>query len=164
MHLAWEGAAVHDYDFYLWLNDDVCLFADAIKEALLGMEKLKGLSIIVGSTCSESSKEFTYGGYIFGGRKVIPDGAMQQCNFFNGNFVLIPKGVFCIIGNLDPFFYHTIGDFDYGLRTCRAGIKSYVLGKYIGYCEGHEDPPKWCSRNVPFKKRAKLLYSPLGDL
>ena len=35
MHLAWETAAkLNDYDFYLWLNDDVTLHKGAISELL----------------------------------------------------------------------------------------------------------------------------------
>ena len=164
MYLAWKTAAnAYDYDCYLWLNDDIILFPAAIKEMLFSSEKLNKMSIIVGSTCSQKNGEFTYGGYLLDKRKIFPDNTLQKCDIFCGNCVLIPGDVFHVLGNLDPFFHHAIGDLDYGFRARKAGVKCYVFEKYVGYCEMHETFPDWCLKEVPLVQRLRSLYSPLGN-
>ena len=89
MCLAWETAAnSSEYDFYLWLNDDTILFPESIYSLVNQSIKLDNKKIIVGTTCSRLDGSFTYGGYKFHSKKVIPDGTWQDCDFFNGNIVL----------------------------------------------------------------------------
>lgn len=163
MHLAWQSALEKkEYDFLLWLNDDIKLFPDSVNNIIETSFEINNQSIIVGSTCSENNKSFTYGGIKLPNHKVIPNGKPQLCDTFNGNFVLIPKYVYKKVGVIDKLFHHAIGDLDYGLRAKKAGIKSYVAKKYIGTCERHEQLPSWCLPETPFLKRVKSLYSPLG--
>ena len=117
MHLAWETASKNDFDFYIWINDDIILNGDAFKVILEDYKKVKKESIIVG-VFESPEKKITYGGYIKGSTKKIlyPNGKPQKCDYFNGNFVLIPGCVFKKVGNLDPIFPHAQGDFDYGSK------------------------------------------------
>lgn len=162
MHLAWETASKSNiYDSYIWLNDDVELFQNSIIELLAVSNKNN--SIVVGTMRSRKKNMGTYGGRNIKGNLIEPNGTLQICNAFNGNLVLIPDSVHRLIGNLDPIFPHTIGDYDYALRAKKKGIKSYVAPNYSGYCEENDSHPLWCLKNVPFNHRLKSLYSPLGN-
>ena len=123
MLLAWKSAAsANDYDFYIWLNDDTKLRKDSIiklfKDYSYIKNDLQEDGVIVGS-CVESTTETTFS---YGGRNhknpVIPNGLPQECNYINGNFVLIPKIVFERVGFLSSRFTHAIGDIDYGFKCC----------------------------------------------
>jgi len=161
MHLAWNTAArSYNFDFYIWLNDDVELFPNAILELLTTSAEKN--SIVCGTTRSRNQSIVTYGGRD-SGKLIIPTGMPQVCNVFNGNLVLIPSYVYNMLGNLNPIFPHTMGDFDYALRARKKGIKSFVAPNFSGYCENNISLPLWCLPEVPFLKRFKVLYSPLGN-
>ena len=165
MILAWETAASKkDYDFYMWLNDDTCLNTSSIDELMNCSEKEHHKSIICGTTCSpDNNATYTYGGWKLKSTFVKPNGQIQYCDYFNGNIVLIPKYVYAIVGTNDPLFRHALGDFDYGLRARKAGIKSVVTPHVLGVCSDHESFAGWCNTKTPILKRLKLLYSPLGN-
>lgn len=163
MHFAWQTAANDaDYDFYLWLNDDVHLMRESISDLLLASETHPE-AIITGTMASEENGKVTYGGFSAQGKLIVPDGRVQACDKFHGNLVLIPRSAYKILGNLDPEFPHAIGDFDYALRAKKAGIQRFIGPSVSGYCEEHDHLPLWCLPEVPLKKRLKTLYSPLGN-
>ncbi len=162
MHLAWETAAkLNDYDFYLWLNDDVTLHKGAISELLNDSSK-KPDSIVCASMQSSVDGSITYGGKDLNGDFVVPNGNPQKISLINGNMVLIPKSVFKKVGMLDPIFPHSLGDFEYGMRAAKQNIESYTASNYGGICDSHDTLPKWCIGSTPLAKRFKSLYSPLG--
>ncbi|WP_281336390.1 glycosyltransferase family 2 protein [Flavobacterium eburneipallidum] len=158
MYLAWQTAAnTKDFDYYLWLNDDTFLFEKAIV-SILNQNDVK--AIVCGTTQSVENGKITYGGFKKNpDRLVQPNGSFQECDYCNGNFVLIPKEVFEIVGNLDPIFHHAVGDFDYSLRAKKMGVNVFVAPDYIGYCEAHSSVPKWQSTSVSVSTRLKSLYS-----
>jgi GT2 family glycosyltransferase len=163
MHLAWKTAVERKHhDFYLWLNDDTFVFPDAVQE-MLACYDLGGEAIICGSTSTEKTKEFSYGGRTMDEKILIPNGQLQQCQIMNGNFVLISNAITKEVGIIDPIFPHSMGDHDYGLRAIKKGFKILITRKYIGSCEKHEKLANWCNPDVPLKKRWKALYSPLGN-
>jgi len=164
MHLAWEIAAkTKSYDFYLLLNDDTIIFDSAIQQIFNDSQTLEHKAIICGTTHSQLSlTEVTYGGHKKGQFRLKPNGAPQKCDYFNGNCVLIPNSVYQQVGNLDPFYHHSLGDFDYGIRAKDKGIESYVASTFVGTCENHERLPKWCLPEYNLLFRLKFLYSPLG--
>lgn len=163
MHLAWKEAYKNEiYDFYIWLNDDVALFQTAIKEIIAAANQ-QPLAVICGVTKSKFTNTITYGGRDFDGNLIIPNGKTQQAYLFNGNFVCIPKQIFLKVGNLDPFFIHSIGDYDYGLRVNKAGFKNFITPTFSGFCEKHDKLPNWCLKEVSLVNRFKNLYSPLGN-
>lgn len=158
MRLAWHtAAATKEYDYYLWLNDDTFLQEKAIGTLLLNSFSK---SIICGTTQSFGDKKATYGGYEKkSGDMIIPNGSFQKCDYFNGNCVLIPGEVFCLVGNLDSVFHHAVGDFDYGLRAKKMGVELFVAPEFIGTCESHDFVPKWRSPSGTISNRLKCLYS-----
>lgn len=163
MHLAWESANKQNkkFNYYLWLNDDVELFENALTDLLSSAEEKKG--IIVGSIQSRKHGSISYGGLDSKNKLLPPNGSLQLCHTFNGNVVLIPDFAFEKIGNLDPVFPHAIGDFDYALRARKLGVSSFISKNFLGYCEKNETLPRWCLPTVKFKMRIKSLYSPLGN-
>jgi GT2 family glycosyltransferase len=147
----------------LWLNDDSVLFENALKLLLESAKATDNKSIIVGSTCDETTNEITYSGFNVDGKIVSPTSKLEVVNTFNGNCVLIPRYVFQKVGLIDSLFHHAIGDIDYGLRAVKIGIQSYIAPEFIAYCESHKHNPDWCRKEIPFLKRVKSLYSPLGN-
>jgi len=166
MRLAWLKASEYkNYDFYLWLNDDVVLYTDAISHMfkcyLETKEHYNKASIIVGTfSSSNTNKEFSYGGRNEN-TELVPNGKVQKCKYINGNAVLVSKKIFNELGFLSEEYTHSIGDFDYGLRASLIGIENYTTKKYIGVCEpnGIAD---WQNYKVKFKNRIKNFHSPNG--
>ena len=163
MYTAWQQASEnYDYDYYLWLNDDTHLYKNAFKELFDTLRKVNNESIIVGFTCSPTNKNIiTYGGRI-NDKLLNTNGKIIQCDEFNGNCVLIPRVVFKTVGNLDPFFSHSFGDVEYGMRSKKAGFTSFVTATAVGECERNAWPPKHLNPNIGILERFKFLYSPLG--
>jgi len=163
MHLAWKTASeCADYDYYLWLNDDVILYESAMTDVLASVDS-NTPSLVCGAIESKIDGSFTYGVRDSKGREVIPNGDVQyNGHFINGNFVLVSKSSFDLIGNLDEIFPHAIGDHDYGLRLLSQGGKIITTSHYVGTCERNARLPLWCYSSTPLLSRLKYLYSPLG--
>lgn len=163
---AWQEAAKEKFDFYLWLNDDTYLLPDAINKMLVASEKKENKAIFVGTTQeSETSQEITFGGRKLPRFKQIisPDEyTPTECDMFNGNIVLIPKHAFETIGFNDSYYRHAFGDFDYGHRARKLGIKMYITPGILGYCYIHRAIPSFQQKQNGLIKRLRLLYSPLG--
>lgn len=162
MYTAWQVAAKKEYDFYLWLNDDTFVYSNLFSVLLDASEVKEHKSIIVGVTKSSINHRTTYGGRLLNGKIPEPSGKLVRVHHFNGNIVLVPKYVFQKLGNLDYYFTHSKGDFDYGLRANKEGIEIYQVGSYLGECEVHETLDKWCNPDIPFKQRWKMLHRPNG--
>lgn len=162
MYTAWQEAAKKDYDFYLWLNDDTYVYSTMLTTLLEVSFIKEDMSIIVGATQSLDRKEITYGGRLSNGKIPTPNGELTPVSYFNGNIVLVPRYVYNKIGNLDYYFTHSKGDFDYGLRALKVGIKIYQVGECLGECNLHESLDKWCNPDVPLVLRWRMLYRPNG--
>lgn len=162
MFVAWEEAAKKDYDFYLWLNDDTFILPNFFSTLIEASNNKNNKAIIVGATCSGITNKITYGGHLSNGTIPEPKGELIKVHYFNGNIVLIPRYVYQKLGNLDYYFSHSKGDFDYGLRASKLGINIYQAGCYLGICERHESLDKWCNPDVPLRQRLKMLNRPNG--
>ena len=164
MYASWEWAAsMKKYDFYLWLNDDTFLYNDCIKTLYDASSVKDDACIIVGPTVDTATRQrVTYGGRIKGKGIAPLHGEMTAVDYFNGNIVLVPADVYHKLGNLDYYFTHSKGDFDYGMRARKAGIGMYQCGKALGECDLHERIDRWCDPEVPLRKRWALLNRPNG--
>jgi len=164
MRLAWNVAAEHEHDYYLWLNDDTFLFDNALAIIMQADREISdNRHIVIGATCSVDDRaQTTYSGRVTRGRVIPPNGCVQECEEFNGNCVLIPAVVYREMGNLDPFFRHSFGDIEYGLRARRAGVSCWVAPQHIGCCEKNTKPSRWADPDVPLRQRLAYFYSPLG--
>lgn len=163
MWTAWDCAAKdYDYDYYLWLNDDTYLFDDAVSNILASSNRYGNEAIIAGATVdTETHKTLTYGGRLKD--SIAPcNGQDVDVDHFNGNIVLVPVSAYKVLGNLDYFFTHSKGDFDYGMRARKAGIRILQCGTALGECDVHPEMDKWCDPRVPLPKRWKLMKRPNG--
>ena len=146
---------------FIYGNDDSYLFDGALFTLLDNSAKCNHQAVIVAPMRLREKGVTTYSGYD-GSQKITPNGKLQECEKFNGNCVLIPQCVFKKVGNLDWTYRHAIGDIDYGYRVRKAGFKNYVATGYLGICESNPKLPAWARKEIPFIRRIKNLYSPLG--
>lgn len=161
--LAFAEALKADYDYYVWLNDDTLLKPDALRVLLKTHQQLiqqgKPNSIVVGSMQDPITQKTSYGGFIkYSWRplkfKIIePNQTIQECQTINGNFVLIPRSVAQIVGNLDPALPHMMGDFDYGLRASKLSCSIYIAPGYLGTCPRNTLESTWMDSNLSLKER-----------
>lgn len=161
MHLAWTQALVNNYDYYIWINDDVELKPGFLEELLKCSNENSELAIVSGIVESDNN-EILYGGFDKNKTKIIPDGTCQNITYLNGNIVLIPKGICDNIGILDPVFHHDLGDVEYGMRALKHGFKVISTKKAIGIGMKNSISRERLS-NANFHQRFKKLYSPLGS-
>jgi len=118
---SWEEAIKDSPDYFLLLNDDVALCADALIQMLeIYLENLSD-TVVVGRTYFGDPLNITYGGLerkrVFSkfAFKISPVGGKSVCTF-NANCVLIPSHAVDAVGILDPYYSQQFGDIDLGLR------------------------------------------------
>lgn len=162
MHLAWEKASMNNHRFYLWLNDDVVLRGHCISELLECSRASGDSAVISGIVDSHDGIEILYGGTDDNKILLAPTGSMQNIVNMNGNVVLVPRGVFSVLGNLDLTFHHDLGDVDYGLRARAAKILVLTTKSVIGSCDKN-DVCRVRLAKSHISGRFKKLYSPLGS-
>jgi GT2 family glycosyltransferase len=173
MYKAFAAAIKIGFTHYLWLNDDTLLYENAwntLKESASIAEKRNtDPYIIVGSTCDPENGKLTYGGLVRNNpiKKlrfdlVKPSTELKPCETINGNCVLISAAVVERIGNLDPFFTHAIGDFDYGLRAKKANCSIWVAPKFIGTCSKNPTSGTWQDKSLKTPDRIKAINSTKG--
>ncbi|MBG0784877.1 MAG: glycosyltransferase family 2 protein [Anaerolineaceae bacterium] len=165
MRIVFAEALKRDFEYYLWLNDDTILFEDTIERLIQTAEMFSRKAIIVGSTKDPESGQWSYGGVIRKYPKrplhfspVIPGEIPIPAETMNGNIVLISREVVGKVGNLDPAFSHAIGDFDYGLRAQKLGVRIFIAPEYHGYCKRNVQTRE----EVSFIQRAKNMLSKKG--
>ena len=162
MIAAWKRAiAEDDYDGFFWLNNDSYLYPDAFSLMFEAISESSGLSVFSGTFISETTGQASFGGRI-NDRILSPNGQWQPFDQLNGNFVFVPKAVVEKIGILDGVFHHGIGDYDYGFRAKKAGIKLLLSPRYIGVCERDSNYHKYRDPQYSMVERFRFLYSPLG--
>ena len=159
-------------DYVLWLNDDVLLYPDALKELLAVSNNPAALTIAVGAllepgtdTCSYSAvtAQQTWRKTVFG--LLTPDQAngTTTADTMNGNLVLLPRAVYQQVGNFDPVFQHGMADYDYGLRaTQRFGCRIAVSSRFLGECARNSTEGTFRDRSLGLRERWKLLLDPKG--
>lgn len=171
MRLAFAEALQHNYDYYLWLNDDTYLDSDAINKLLTNHRQLsennQDNSLIIGSTRDPISNKTTYGGAIrsqlwYSNKYELlePNQQLQQCDTMFGNCVLIPRVVAQKVGNLDAAFIHSLGDIDYGLRAKQQGCSIWIAPGYIGTCAKNKLQGSWVDTNLNIFERLNKASQP----
>lgn len=158
MRLAWDKASeAYDYDFYLWLNDDVILKEGAILNIFSDYEKVK--SVIVGTF----SSDFQECDVSYGATRQLPNGFSPEVGTsgMNGNFVLIPKTVYKTVGPICGEYNHQYGDYDYGWQLRKKGLEYYSSSRFCGVCP--QQPERYLHlENYNLIGRLKLLFQPKG--
>jgi len=172
MRVAFGEALKVKHDYYLWLNDDTILYPYTIDKLLSTSRHLteqgESLFIVVGATCDPHRSEPTYGGLVRMSKwhplkfKVMEPGEQaQRCDTMSGNCVLISQTVAQKLGNLDPNFTHSKGDWDYGLRLQKKGGSVWLAPGYLATCAEH--PPHtncWDNPDLTLRQRVKMVLDP----
>ena len=171
MVAAWETALAsgESWDAFLLLNDDTLLDLDALTVLLATARQVGPNAIIVGAVRDPESGELTYGGIRRTSRwhpgrtaRVPVASGPQDADTFNANCVLVTAACVESIGTLDPAFTHAMGDFDYGLRARKAGVRVVVAPGTIGTCPRNDIRGSWRDSSLPVRKRLRQLNSPKG--
>jgi len=173
IHLAFSTAMRERHDFYLWLNDDCVLHADALARLLRTYHELVSrvgaAVIVVGSVCDATNGRVSYGGLcrpVWWKRTrvevVVPGGKPIECDTMNGNCVLIPQAVAERVGNLDPTFEHAMGDLDYGLRARALGVRIIVAPGFVGTCSRNPIQETFEDTALPLVRRWRLINARKG--
>lgn len=156
-----------DYEYYMLMNDDTKFF-DGIFDEIL--PHLKKDAVMVGSICGEHG-ELSYGGIKYHEKgikydKLGPEGSEVNCSTFNANCAIIPHDLF-MQAEIDPYYKHSIGDFDYGLQISRLGYAIRIYPKYVGQCNDNSLLQTWQDPALPRWKRIKMKEQrkglPFGD-
>lgn len=163
--LFWAGAMAvaerrgvrQQYDYLLWLNDDVCLNEGAMN-TLLTTAQGSPHSIVVGSLVDPVTHEPSYGGLRRTGRRpmrleLVASDFIGALDTFNGNVALIPRQARELIGPLDGAFAHAYADLDYGFRAFRSGVPMSQTVGAVGTCIRNHGP------SMPSSVRARWQLS-----
>ena len=162
MRLAWSEAAKDSPDFYLWINDDTLMREGALASIMETSKFLRHRAIVVG-TCQGEGTSLSYGGRDRRGRIVPPDNDIPvPCYTFNGNLVLVPSFVYGVLGNLEPRYHHTFGDYDYGVRAVKKRLARVVCPGVVADCPRNPGVPGWRDPSIPVGERFRILQSPKG--
>lgn len=173
MRIAFRSAMDSRYDFYLWVNDDTRLDPDAISRLLSTYHNIAAThssdSIVVGSIRDPETGELTYGGNLRAPglhplkfHRAPVSGTPTEVDTMNGNCVLIPDSVARLVGNIDPAFAHSFGDFDYGLRARRLGCAVWVAPGTLGVCSQNDAEGTWRDPQLPLSLRLRKMRGPKG--
>lgn len=168
MHSAFSEAIKLNYDFYLWINDDVEFFSGIIPKLICTYNAISTnncISIIVGYTYDIDRTTISYGGLVkkksiipLSFVHVIPSEKPQEIDTFHGNCVLIHKSVVKKIGINDPYYQHGFGDSDYGLKAKKNGCACYLTNYPVGICESNNTYKKWFSIENRVSIPEKIRY------
>ena len=144
----WRGnrarASGQNFDFYLWLNDDVELAPDTLAMLVADADATaaRGSAVIVAAATSDPvSGAISYGAHRRASaarplrlRLVTPTGAPVAADTISGNIVLVSAAAAARLGNLSQVFQHIYGDLDYGFRARQAGIPLVLASRVGGSC------------------------------
>jgi GT2 family glycosyltransferase len=162
MYLAWQHASKFDYDFYVWLNDDVLLLPNSFDELFACATLTDNKAIISGLISTAEGTAIIYGGTDKNKQLLSENLKLNAITHMNGNVVLVPKDVFNLLGNLDPFYHHDLGDVDYGLRALKKNIGVFTTRQVIATGD-RNDMCRVRLNHSTIKKRFQQLYAPLGS-
>lgn len=173
MRLAWQKAMQDkSYDYYLWLNDDVTLYEDAINQLVSSYQSLidKGHNVgaLVGTLQDPKTLLATYGGrnidnpmFPLRYQEVLTPAEDEiRCDYINGNCTLISAKSVDTIGILSSEFTHSMGDFDYGFRLKSSGFSCWVAPHYFGQCCPNDYRNKYKNTELSISDRITLIKKP----
>lgn len=157
MYLAFVTAVKKDYDFYLWVNDDVEFYTEILERLIHTHNSIADDGcIVVGYTYDLDEKTVSYGGQRhqkgimpLNLKMIQPSEHLEKCDSMHGNCVLIDRFVVEKIGLIDPYYTHGFGDVDYGLRASRSGIGVYLTNFPVGICAKNPNS----NRNSTYKNK-----------
>jgi GT2 family glycosyltransferase len=160
-------------DYYLWLNNDTVLIDGAIasllEDARSQQAKAGKGGVFVGSTKDPETGAHTYGGVVrtsswHPGKFTLIEPSQDEpipCDSMNGNIVLISSSAAETLGGIDPYFTHSMGDYDYGLRALESDVFICVATGYHGFCSRNPVGTYWFEAES-FRERMRVVNAPKG--
>ncbi len=146
MRLAWSTARAsgEQFDFYLWLNDDVELAPDTLAMLVADADAMAPRGdpvILAAATTDPATGAISYGAHRRPSAArplrmglIQPVGKPVAADTISGNIVLVAAAAEAVLGNMSPIFQHIYGDLDYGYRARRAGIPVALASRSGGTC------------------------------
>lgn len=171
MHLAFKIAKKKNFDFYLWLNDDMKLYPDAIHTLIqsyeINAQQYQHKLLITGPSKDPSSQTHTSGGLIkkhcwhpLRFKHVIPDNTFRKCDSALGNCLLIPAVVAKLANNLNENLTHNMGDMDYSMRCVKLGCMILSTKQYQGDCTPNSSINDWLNPSLNLQEKLKIMNHP----
>ena len=151
-------------DYCLLVNDDVEFYPNIIANLIKLSNNEK---VVVGAT-SDLDGNLTYGGIRFNSKKstkyitVSPYDENRKCDTFNANCVLIPKKIIKKLGNLDLYYKHSMGDFDYGFKLSKYGVDIISSNYFVGVCTRNDIKGTWIDPELNIIESIKAKESVKG--
>ena len=154
--LFWNGAMSRmmastlkrDFNAVILANDDIKLDADVLRRFINKFAELQisEPSVLVGSFKDEGGQGASYSGMKRPTKrgspltlnKIFPNGKLQKCDTFNGNFTAIPTEPLRAIGGMDASYTQGFGDLDLGYRLANAGVPLLVYSEFLGSCDAND--------------------------
>lgn len=166
MHKGIDYVKGHDIvsEYYLLVNDDVD-FAPGVIDRMI--TEAGDQKILVGATY-DTDGNLTYGGIKLRKKKSLkydmigPDEPGTECDTFNMNCALIPSRIFNEIENMDPYYEHGMGDFDYGFEVSRRGYEIRMFREYVGLCNENSIKGTWQDTSLGRLERIRKKESRKG--
>jgi len=175
MRAAMLEASKSNFDFMLWVNDDVDLDASALRTVLTAYRQIPPeftptKQVVVGATRDPHGGRISYSGFRRTSRwhpgrleQVQPqDKSVTRCDTMNGNFVLVPAQLFQKLGPIDQAYVHQLGDIDYGYRASKAGGGVWIAPSTIGTCSPNVGIKAYRDPSRSLKERLRALRGPHG--
>ncbi|MER6059613.1 glycosyltransferase family 2 protein [Streptomyces sp. NPDC001792] len=171
--MALAASAAGEYDFLLWLNDDVILDSGALSQLLSTHQSLSDRqapdSIVVGGLRDPDTGVVTYSGVRRCSRlrrtsfsTVPPERRPIEVETMNGNLVLVPRAVVERVGQIDSGFSHGMADFDYGLRARSLGCTVWLAPETLGTCARNSVGGQWNDPTLGIRERLRMMCTPKG--
>ena len=166
---AMRVAADWDPNWWWLINDDTVLEPGALGRMLEAGSSSTKPCIVVGSCADSASGRIVYGGRVSKSRlfplrvrSLIANAAMTQCDFANGNCLLIHRDVVAATGGVDPVFRHGFGDWDLTFRARKMGFPLLVSPGIAATCGANPMPDAWPDRRLPRRERLRRIMSVKG--
>lgn len=167
MALAERHARRSRPDALVWLNDDVDLDADCLRELMATSAAASPAAVVAGALADPDTGAITYGGFApqrwhpLRGSLVRPTGRPIPVPTMHGNVVYVPRSAYERLG-IDGRFAHAYADFDYGLRLRRAGVPVLLTAGPVGRCSRSTSSRSGTIADLPLRDRLRHLNSPRG--
>jgi GT2 family glycosyltransferase len=156
-------------DYLLWLNDDVCLYRNALQRLLTVAETHHRCPVLLaGAVCDPESGVTTYGGlrrrdwHPLRYALVAPLDVPTTVDTVHGNVLLVPREIYRLVGGIDGNFAHSYADNDYGLRLRQAGGENVLIAGHVGTCAPNDIVSASLDPSLPFSARCRFLHSRKG--
>lgn len=168
MRIAMRYAAKYmkDCAYVLLVNDDVKFYPKTVSGLIARLTQYR-TDAVVGAT-KDSRGQQSYGGvrqkskYTARYELIPPSEEPEQCDTFNCNCLLLTYDCFWRMGNLDPSYVHSMGDYDYGLKLKHRGATVINTADFVGECDDNDVSGSWKDRALDRKTRLKLKEGPKG--